>query len=88
MAKLQQKEKEFNLERLVVQMMDLGVDDSIPSAFEIPKHLNDMGWSYDQFFHLWSVSTKPTIYNTWTAKSLDELGGQRNVGKNMGGIEG
>ena len=81
MAKLARKEKEVNFERLLVQMMDLGVDEAVPSAFEIPNHLNNMGWSYSQFFKLWSVSTKPAEYNDWTAKSLDELGGKGALGK-------
>ena len=75
-AYLATKEKELNFERLLVQMMDLGVNESISSAFDIPKQLENMGWSFEQVSSLWSVSSAPGKSSSWSRVSLEEIGGK------------
>ena len=81
-AKLSAKNKELNFERLLVQMMDLGIDNTVSSAFCIPQHLENMGWSFKQFETLWTVGTSmEQKFDSWSRESLESVGGKGALGR-------
>ena len=64
-------------ERVVVDMMDLGLEDGILSSTDIPGVLEKKGWDFGQVAAAWKVSSEPLQWDSWSFRSLDYLGGER-----------
>ena len=68
-------------ERVVVDMMDFGINDGILSSTDIPQILEKKGWDFGQVAAAWTVSTEPLPWDGWCFKSLDYLGGRNSLSK-------
>ena len=68
-------------EKIVVDMMDLGLNDGVLSSTDIPGILNEKGWDFTQVANTWSVGTEPLQWDTWNYASLDFLGGKNCLSK-------
>jgi len=68
---------EVKFDNLILQMMDLGVNDKISTASDIPDILNSNGWSMRQVSQVWSVPSVVIEQDAWDIASLKRLGGQK-----------
>jgi len=62
-------------DQLVVEMMDLGMGERVPTSAQIPALLNEKGWSVQQVSQVWSVAPTTTYSKEWDVNTLKKLGG-------------
>ena len=71
-------------EKIVIDMLDLGIEDKVLTSTDIPDILDRKGWDFQQVASTWRVGTGHLSWNTWNDASLDYLCGRHCLGKVWG----
>ena len=72
----QDRENTLKFSSLVMQMMDLGLDQRLPTTQHVAEILNDRGWNPQQVARVWSVPTGKATHQRWSDELLKGLGGK------------
>ena len=65
------------LDQLLIEMMDLGINEKINTASDIPDVLNSQGWSMKQVAGVWSVPTDTVQEDSWDILALKRVCGSK-----------
>ena len=71
-------------EKIVVDMMDMGIDEIVSTSTAIPEILTAKGWDFQQVAGTWNVASNALPWTTWSSSSIDHLGGKNCYGKILG----
>ena len=58
-------------EKIVVDMMDMGIDEIVSTSTAIPEILTAKGWDFQQVAGTWNVASNALPWTTWSSSSME-----------------
>ena len=79
LVEAEKKDTALKFETLVVDMMEIGLEERIPTTEHISQALNCNGWSLQQVASIWKPSMSKELSGDWNDAALEQLGGKGSI---------
>ena len=81
-ARAEVENNKLLFENLVLQMLDLGMGERLPTTGAIADTLNKQGWNYEQVSSIWTPSQQVEAgSHSWTEQAIDMVGGRGTLNR-------